>query len=77
MEEYIDSKLSPVTVSKDVKRNPEKALDGQDVELLRTLVMKIMWLARQCRPDIQGVAAVLARNLGSPTGSDLLEAQKA
>eukprot|EP00971_Amphidinium_carterae_P239033 4745063-Amphidinium_carterae.4 len=36
-----------------------------------------MWLARQCRPDVQGVAAVLARNLGAPAGSDQLETQKA
>eukprot|EP00971_Amphidinium_carterae_P195143 3872414-Amphidinium_carterae.1 len=66
MEEYIDSKLSPVSVGKELKKNPERALADRDVELLRTLVMKIMWLARQCRPDLQGVASVLARNLGAP-----------
>eukprot|EP00971_Amphidinium_carterae_P239034 4745063-Amphidinium_carterae.5 len=37
MEEYIDSKLSLVAVSKDVKRNPEKALEDQDVEFCEPL----------------------------------------
>eukprot|EP00971_Amphidinium_carterae_P046169 908830-Amphidinium_carterae.1 len=43
MKEYVDSKLSAVNVSKEVKKNPEKTLADKYVELLRTLVMKIMW----------------------------------
>ena len=52
--DYIDEKLQPLGISRGCKKEKEASLTEDERTLFRTILMKLVWLARRCRPDIIG-----------------------
>eukprot|EP00971_Amphidinium_carterae_P161494 3202041-Amphidinium_carterae.1 len=69
MKDYIDEKLEPLTVPKkrrtdDSKKPPKDSatpLNASQCQLLRTVTAKLLWVARQGRPDVLGCSSFLAQ----------------
>eukprot|EP00971_Amphidinium_carterae_P294718 5852223-Amphidinium_carterae.4 len=77
MSEYIDDKMPPIRIDAKRKKVPDAELTSCEATLLRTLVARFMWVAREARPDLAGTAALLVRQLSNPLVKDLVEAQNA
>eukprot|EP00971_Amphidinium_carterae_P181130 3593173-Amphidinium_carterae.2 len=74
MADYIQSKLEPITIPKkskikkdsqdNVNKKKEQLPDGLNEsqrQLVKSVTAKILWLARQGRPDVVGAAAFLSQ----------------
>eukprot|EP00971_Amphidinium_carterae_P121859 2413179-Amphidinium_carterae.4 len=80
MRDYILRKLPPVVLSGRMKKQKEQEVNEKERPergFLRGMIMKLMWIARECRPDIQGTASLLARSIHSAKVEDLIELSKA
>eukprot|EP00971_Amphidinium_carterae_P299169 5943414-Amphidinium_carterae.2 len=66
--------MPPIRIDAKRKKVPDAELTSGEATLLRTLVAKFMWVAREARPDLAGIAALLARQLSNPLVKDLVEA---
>eukprot|EP00971_Amphidinium_carterae_P242816 4821320-Amphidinium_carterae.1 len=76
MADYVQSKLEPVTVPKRTKKSKEgtdsqgavkdkvddaEPLNESQRQMVKSITAKILWLARQGRPDVVGAAAFLSQ----------------
>eukprot|EP00971_Amphidinium_carterae_P344931 6485618-Amphidinium_carterae.1 len=77
MRDYIETKLEAVTIPKSRKKDPESVLTESERTAFRGVLQKVMWIAREARPDVSGTAAILARRVPSATVSDWVELQRA
>eukprot|EP00971_Amphidinium_carterae_P046042 905929-Amphidinium_carterae.1 len=53
MGDYIREKLSEIQIQRARKKDPDALLVEDERSLLHTVLMKLQWVARQCRPEIQ------------------------
>eukprot|EP00959_Pyramimonas_sp_CCMP1952_P080446 1681088-Pyramimonas_sp.AAC.1 len=51
-------------------------LDQSELRALISLVFKLNWVGRECRPEAAGVASILASRLKAPTTGDVALANK-
>ena len=70
-EKYILEELEQIKVSRGRMLNSEIACNEEEFEALRSLVYKLNWVGRECRPEAAGVASIIASNLRSPTIKDI------
>eukprot|EP00971_Amphidinium_carterae_P170330 3374854-Amphidinium_carterae.1 len=77
MKDYIETKLDEVTIPKQRKKNVADSLSETERSVFRGILQKVMWIAREARPDISGTAAILARRVSTATVADWIELQRA
>ena len=58
------------------KQQKDRKLSLDEFNQLRSLVYKISWVAKECRPEASGSASILAQHLKAPTVSDVLIANR-
>ena len=73
---YILEQVRPMRVDKDRSRHPEELLNAGELRDYRGLVAKILWAARQSRPDVSGSASMLSAECPQVTISSALMANK-
>eukprot|EP00971_Amphidinium_carterae_P014802 292219-Amphidinium_carterae.1 len=70
MKDYIDEKMETIAVPKKKKRtdtehrppkDSEAPLNAAQCQLLRTVTAKLLWVARQGRPDVLGCSSFLSQ----------------
>eukprot|EP00971_Amphidinium_carterae_P122614 2427689-Amphidinium_carterae.1 len=76
MKDYIETKLEEIVIPKSRKRDTTVALTEAERSSFRGILQKVMWIAREARPDVSGSAAILARRVPSATIGDWLELQR-
>eukprot|EP00971_Amphidinium_carterae_P105403 2087248-Amphidinium_carterae.3 len=76
MHDYVAEKLKPVVVDKTRKGKPDQELNEQERATFRTVLMKLMWVSRQCRPELLGTCTILSSKVTVATIRDLLELGK-
>ncbi|CAK0863095.1 unnamed protein product [Prorocentrum cordatum] len=59
-EKYILEQVRPMRLDKERVKCPEELLDAGELRDYRGLVAKILWAARQSRPDVSGSASMLS-----------------
>ncbi|CAK0893332.1 unnamed protein product, partial [Prorocentrum cordatum] len=59
-EKYILEQVRPMRLDKERVKCPEELLDARELRDYRGLVAKILWAARQSRPDVSGSASMLS-----------------
>ena len=65
MQRYIEEKLRPVTLSREKLRQGDDApLDERETTLLRGAGGSLLWVGKECRPDV-GAACAMAMSWGS------------
>ncbi|CAK0863383.1 unnamed protein product, partial [Prorocentrum cordatum] len=60
LEKYILEQVRPMRLDKERVKCPEELLDARELRDYRGLVAKILWAARQSRPDVSGSASMLS-----------------
>eukprot|EP00971_Amphidinium_carterae_P350045 6491357-Amphidinium_carterae.1 len=76
MHDYVAEKLKPVVVDKTRKGKLDQELNEQERATFRTVLMKLMWVSRQCRPELLGTCTILSSKVTVATIRDLLELGK-
>eukprot|EP00971_Amphidinium_carterae_P163432 3240555-Amphidinium_carterae.1 len=76
MRDFITTRLQPIKVPRERKRDLSAALTEDERTVLRTVLMKILWIARQCRPEVQGSCSVIASRVPTATVAELVELSK-
>eukprot|EP00971_Amphidinium_carterae_P349279 6490939-Amphidinium_carterae.1 len=76
MRDFIDGKLEAVKLSRERKRQVDDSVTEDERALLRTVLMKVMWIARQSRPEVLGTCVTLASRILNAKVSDLIELAK-
>ena len=71
MEKYILEELQLIKVSRGRMINGDIPLNEEEFEALRSMVYKLNWVGRECRPEAAGVASIIASNLKAPTIKDI------
>ena len=70
------SSILPIPISKERERQKEDALTPEELELMRSKVGQILWIANQTRPDILFDASSLSAVFKKAKVSDLIETNK-
>eukprot|EP00971_Amphidinium_carterae_P280152 5561133-Amphidinium_carterae.1 len=76
MHDFIDNKLQTIKLSRERKRQSEESVTEDERALLRTVLMKVMWAARQSHPEVLGTCVTLASRITQATVADLVELSK-
>ena len=78
MEEYIYTRLSPITLAKKtLKKNASQVpLDPTEVTQLRGVIAALSWVSRECRPDAAAAASILAACFPEPTVEHAMQANE-
>eukprot|EP00971_Amphidinium_carterae_P342235 6481481-Amphidinium_carterae.2 len=50
MADYLKEKVRTLEIAKDRRKDPESLATPAEKETFRTVLMKVMWVARQARP---------------------------
>eukprot|EP00971_Amphidinium_carterae_P327725 6459215-Amphidinium_carterae.1 len=76
MHDFIENKLQALKISRECKRQAEDSVTEDERALIRTVLMKVMWAARQSHPQVLGTCTALASRIGRATVADLVELAK-
>eukprot|EP00971_Amphidinium_carterae_P023497 463577-Amphidinium_carterae.1 len=76
MHDFIDGKLQALGLSRARKRQLEQGVTEDERALMRTVLMKVMWAARQSHPQVLGTCVSLASRVPQACVSDLVELSK-
>ena len=68
---YIQEQVKPIPLAKGRRSTPDDLLSKEEFNLLRSLVFKINWLARESRPEASGLASLMAGRLPNAQVSDV------
>ena len=73
---YIREQVRPVLLEKHRKQDKRAALTKDEFQLLRSAIYKITWLAKESRPEMAGLASIMASRLTVATIEDILTVNK-
>eukprot|EP00971_Amphidinium_carterae_P141916 2810998-Amphidinium_carterae.3 len=73
MKDFITSRLQAIKIPRERRRDLTSPVTEDERSVLRTVLMKLLWIARQCRPEIQGSCSVVASRVPSATVGELAE----
>eukprot|EP00971_Amphidinium_carterae_P054288 1069486-Amphidinium_carterae.1 len=76
MKDFITTRLQAVKVPRERKKNLDAPVSEDERSVLRTVLMKLLWIARQCRPEIQGSCSIIASRIPNATVGELVELGK-
>eukprot|EP00971_Amphidinium_carterae_P336231 6472477-Amphidinium_carterae.1 len=76
MRDYVETKLEAVNIPKRRKKDSQDVLSEAERSAFRGVLQKVMWVAREARPDVSGTAAILARRVPTATVGDWIELQR-
>eukprot|EP00971_Amphidinium_carterae_P351931 6492342-Amphidinium_carterae.1 len=77
MEKYIVEDLATIDLSRSQRKQKEDRLEEDDMKQLRSLIYKLNWIGRETRPEVCGIASMLAARLKDCTVQDVITANKA
>ena len=72
---YIVEQILPVALAKGRRSEKHAALSDHEFEAFRSLVYKINWVAKETRPEVSGLASIMASRMKS--AEDLVIVNKA
>ena len=58
MKRYIEEKLNPVVIPKERNKEPSAVLTQAEMTMPRGAAGGLLWVAKECRPDVGGSAAM-------------------
>ena len=73
---YIREQVRPVLLEKHRKQDKKAALNKEEFELLWSAIYKINWLAKESRPEMAGLASIMASRLNVATIEDVFTVNK-
>eukprot|EP00971_Amphidinium_carterae_P097793 1934966-Amphidinium_carterae.1 len=76
MKDFIASRLQPVKIPRERRKILSASVAEDERSVLRTILMKLLWVSRQARPEIQGSCSVIASRVVNATVVDLVELSK-
>eukprot|EP00971_Amphidinium_carterae_P338936 6476494-Amphidinium_carterae.2 len=77
MEKYLVEDLQTIPVSRAQRKCKDQLLSDSEMRELRSLVYKLNWVGREARPEVCGIASMLAARLKVCTIQDIITANKA
>ncbi|CAE7298113.1 unnamed protein product, partial [Symbiodinium microadriaticum] len=73
---YIREQVRPVPLEKHRKQDRKAVLNETEFQLLRSAIYKVNWLAKESRPEMAGLASIMASRLSVATIDDVLTVNK-
>ncbi|CAE7233206.1 unnamed protein product [Symbiodinium natans] len=73
---YIREQVRPVPLEKTRKQDKKSPLLKEEFEMLRSCIYKIPWLAKESRPEMAGLASIMASRLTVATIEDVMTVNK-
>ncbi|CAE7211849.1 unnamed protein product, partial [Symbiodinium sp. KB8] len=73
---YIREQVRPVPLEKNRKQDRNALLNETEFQLLRSAIYKVNWLAKESRPEMAGLASIMASRLSAATIDDVLTVNK-
>ncbi|CAE7368225.1 RE1 [Symbiodinium sp. CCMP2456] len=71
-EKYILEQITPIPLAKHRKALKEASLTEEEFQAMRSAVYKINWVAKETRPEMSGLASIMASKLKTATIDDIL-----
>ncbi|CAE7223309.1 unnamed protein product [Symbiodinium sp. KB8] len=73
---YITEQIFPIPLAKHRKAQKDAALTDEEFQAMRSSVYKINWIAKETRPELSGLASIMASKLKTATIDDILTINK-
>ena len=73
---YIREQVRPVPLEKHRKQDRKARLNNSEFQLLRSAIYKVNWLAKESRPEMAGLASIMASRLPVATIDDIFTVNK-
>ncbi|CAE6937198.1 unnamed protein product [Symbiodinium sp. CCMP2456] len=73
---YIREQIRPIALEKSRKQDKKATLNQLEFEALRSAIYKINWVAKESRPEMAGLASIMASRLKVATIDDVLTLNK-
>eukprot|EP00439_Symbiodinium_sp_Y106_P067741 s4909_g11.t1 len=71
-EKYIVEQVTPIPLAKHRKAQKDSKLTSEEFQAMRSAVYKINWVAKETRPEMSGLASIMASKLQTATIEDIL-----
>ena len=75
-EKYILEQLHPVALAKGRRLEKDSELTPEEFQAFRSVIYRINWVAKETRPEMSGLASIMASKLNSATVEDVLTVNK-
>ena len=75
-EKYLTEQVRPVALAKHRKSCKQEPLTSEEFEAFRSAIYKVNWVAKETRPEVAGMASILASKLKSAVIEDVLVLNK-
>ena len=76
-EKYILEQLQPVPLAKGRRSDRSSALQEDEFRAFRSCIYRVNWIAKETRPEVSGLASIMASKLSSACVEDALTVNKA
>eukprot|EP00439_Symbiodinium_sp_Y106_P059202 s5068_g8.t1 len=71
-EKYILEQLQPISLAKGRRAHKDEGLLPEEHTAFRSMIYRISWVGKECRPEMCGLASIMASRLDQATVSDAL-----
>ncbi|CAE6953093.1 GIP [Symbiodinium sp. CCMP2592] len=68
---YIEEQVHPVLLNKGRRSEKDSPLTQEEFEAFRSAIYKVNWIAKESRPEVCGMASILASKLKAATVEDV------
>ena len=68
---YIEEQIHPVLLAKGRRSEKDSPLQDEEFEAFRSAIYKVNWIAKESRPEVCGMASILASKLKNATVEDV------
>ncbi|CAE7914914.1 unnamed protein product, partial [Symbiodinium necroappetens] len=75
-EKYLTEQVRPVALAKHRRSCKQDPLNSEEFEAFRSAIYKVNWVAKETRPEVAGMASILASKLKSAVIEDVLVLNK-
>ncbi|CAE7202644.1 unnamed protein product [Symbiodinium sp. CCMP2456] len=75
-QKYITEQIQPVMLNKGRRSEKESPLTDEEFAAFRSAIYKVNWVAKESRPEVAGMASILASKLKNATIEDVLTLNK-
>ena len=75
-QKYITEQIKPVLLDKGRKAEKEAPLTPEEFAAFRSAIYKVNWVAKESRPEVAGMASILASKLKGATVEDVMVLNK-
>ena len=73
---YIEEQVHPVALNKSRRSEKNSPLSDEEFEAVRSAIYKVNWVAKESRPEVSGMASIMASKLKTATVDDVATLNK-